>query len=101
MAGTPIAVVAKNLGHRHVETCGRYYAHLSPGYVADEIRTRMPSFGAMYPFCSIMRNVFSMVFLPFGVNFNDKWQNCKIPLIPVHRRTCAFPTWRTRLTGAG
>lgn len=43
MAGTPIAVVAKNLGHRSTEICERYYLHLTDSYVAAEIRARTPS----------------------------------------------------------
>ena len=45
--GTNMAVIAKNLGHRQTEVAERYYAHLSEGYVAKEIRTRMPLLGVM------------------------------------------------------
>jgi len=42
LAGTPIAVVAKNLGHRNTEICERYYLHLTESYVATEIRAHTP-----------------------------------------------------------
>ena len=40
--GANMAVIAKNLGHRQVEVCERYYAHLGESYAAKEIRSRMP-----------------------------------------------------------
>jgi integrase len=43
--GTNMAVIAKNMGHRQTEVCERYYAHLSEGYVATEIRARLPVLG--------------------------------------------------------
>jgi integrase len=45
MAGTPIAVVAKNLGHATTASCDKFYAHLSPEYLGAEVRERMPAMG--------------------------------------------------------
>src|SRR5262249_1889332 len=45
MAGVPLMVVAKNLGHRDTRMCELHYGHLSPSYVADEIRKKAPRFG--------------------------------------------------------
>jgi integrase len=45
MAGTPLMVVAKALGHADSRICEAHYAHLSPSYVAEMIREKLPSFG--------------------------------------------------------
>lgn len=45
MAGMPLMVVAKNLGHSDTKMVEKHYGHLSPGYVANEIRTKAPRFG--------------------------------------------------------
>lgn len=45
MRGTPLAVIAKQLGHADTRMTERHYAHLSPSYVADTIRANMPSLG--------------------------------------------------------
>lgn len=45
MQGTPIPVVAKNLGHNTSDACERYYAHLAPNYISDTIREKMPVLG--------------------------------------------------------
>jgi integrase len=45
MNGTPLLVVAKNLGHADTRMVERHYGHLSPGYVADAIRAGAPRFG--------------------------------------------------------
>ena len=45
MAGVPLMVVARNLGHRDTRMVERHYGHLSPSYVADEIRAKAPRFG--------------------------------------------------------
>ena len=47
MNGTPLLVVAKNLGHADTRMCERFYGHLSPSYVADAIRAGAPRFGAV------------------------------------------------------
>jgi len=45
MAGVPLMVVAKNLGHRDTRMCELHYSHLAPSYVADAIRAGAPRFG--------------------------------------------------------
>jgi integrase len=45
MAGAPLLVVAKNLGHADTRMVERHYGHLSASYVADAIRAAAPSFG--------------------------------------------------------
>ena len=45
MAGVPLMVVAKNLGHVDTRMVERFYGHLAPSYVADEIRKAAPRFG--------------------------------------------------------
>jgi integrase len=45
MAGVPLLIIAKNLGHRDTRMCERHYAHLAPSFVADEIRKGAPKFG--------------------------------------------------------
>jgi integrase len=45
MAGMPLMVVAKNLGHADTRMVETYYGHLAPSYVADAIRSHAPRFG--------------------------------------------------------
>jgi integrase len=45
MNGTPLMVVAKNLGHRDTRMCEAHYAHLSPGHLRDAIHAGAPRFG--------------------------------------------------------
>jgi integrase len=45
MAGAPLLVVAKNLGHSDTRMVEKHYGHLSASYVADEIRRAAPRFG--------------------------------------------------------
>ena len=45
MAGVPLLVVAKNLGHADTRMVEKHYGHLSPSYVADAIRAAAPRFG--------------------------------------------------------
>ena len=45
MNGTPLLVVAKNLGHADTRMVERHYGHLAPSYVADAIRAGAPRFG--------------------------------------------------------
>jgi integrase len=44
MNGTPLMVVAKNLGHTSTRMVEAHYAHLAPGYVADAINAGAPRF---------------------------------------------------------
>lgn len=45
MAGVPLLVVAKNLGHSDTRMTEAHYGHLAPGYVADQIEAGAPRFG--------------------------------------------------------
>ncbi len=48
MAGTPLNVVAVQLGHSDTRICERHYAHLSPNYIKQTIKANMPSFNIEY-----------------------------------------------------
>jgi integrase len=45
MAGVPLMIVARNLGHRDTRMCEGHYAHLAPSHIADAIRKGAPRFG--------------------------------------------------------
>ena len=45
MAGVPLIVVAKNLGHADTRMVEKHYGHLAPSYVAEAIRAGAPKFG--------------------------------------------------------
>jgi integrase len=45
MNGTPLLVVAQNLGHADTRMVEKHYGHLAPSYVADTIRKGAPRFG--------------------------------------------------------
>jgi integrase len=45
MAGAPLLVVARNIGHRDTRICEKFYGHLSPTFEADTIRKTAPRFG--------------------------------------------------------
>jgi integrase len=45
MAGVPLLVVAKNLGHSNTRMVEKHYGHLAPSYIADAIRAGAPRFG--------------------------------------------------------
>jgi integrase len=45
MNGTPLMVVAQNLGHTSTRMVEQHYGHLAPSYVADAIRENAPRFG--------------------------------------------------------
>jgi integrase len=42
MAGTPMAVIARQLGHADTRMTEKHYAHLAPSYVAQTIRENFP-----------------------------------------------------------
>jgi integrase len=44
MNGTPLMVVAKNLGHTSTKMVEKHYGHLAPNYIADAIRAGAPRF---------------------------------------------------------
>jgi integrase len=45
MAGVPLMVVAKNMGHSGTQMVEKHYGHLAPSYIADAIRAGAPRFG--------------------------------------------------------
>jgi integrase len=45
MAGMPLMVVARNLGHRDTRMVEKHYGHLAPSFIADAIRKSAPRFG--------------------------------------------------------
>jgi integrase len=45
MSGTPLQVVARNLGHRDTRMVERHYGHMGESYLKDEIRKGAPTFG--------------------------------------------------------
>jgi integrase len=45
MAGMPLIVVAKALGHASTKMCELHYGHLSTSYVTDAVRQHAPRFG--------------------------------------------------------
>ena len=45
MAGAPLMVVARNLGHADTRMVEKHYGHMSESYVADAIRAAVPRFG--------------------------------------------------------
>jgi integrase len=49
MAGVPLLVVARNLGHVDTRMVEKHYGHLSSGYLADAIREGAPRFGVVEP----------------------------------------------------
>jgi integrase len=44
MAGVPLMVVAKNLGHADTRMVEKHYGHLAPSFVADAIRAGAPRY---------------------------------------------------------
>jgi integrase len=45
MAGAPLLVIAKNLGHGDTRMVEKHYGHLSESYITDAIRAAAPRFG--------------------------------------------------------
>jgi integrase len=45
MAGVPLLIVARNLGHADTRMVEKHYGHLAPSYIADAIRKGAPRFG--------------------------------------------------------
>jgi integrase len=45
MAGVPLMVVARNMGHADTRMVERHYGHLAPSYIVDAIRAGAPRFG--------------------------------------------------------
>jgi integrase len=49
MAGMPLMVVARNMGHADTRMVERHYGHLAPSFVVDQVRANAPRFGAADP----------------------------------------------------
>jgi integrase len=45
MAGVPLMIVARNLGHSDTRMCEKHYSHLAPDYIKEAIRKGAPRFG--------------------------------------------------------
>lgn len=45
MAGVPLMVVAKQLGHTDTRMVEKHYGHLAPSYIADAVKAAAPRFG--------------------------------------------------------
>jgi integrase len=45
MAGVPLMVVAKNLGHASTGMVEKHYGHLAPSFITDAIRAGAPKYG--------------------------------------------------------
>ena len=45
MAGVPLLVVARNLGHADARMVEKHYGHLAQSYIVDAIRVGAPRFG--------------------------------------------------------
>lgn len=45
MAGTPLQVIARQLGHADIRMTERHYAHLIPNYVSDTVSANLPELG--------------------------------------------------------
>jgi integrase len=54
MNGTPLLLVAKNLGHADTRMVEKHYGHLAPSYIADAIRAGAPKF-AFTPDTTVVR----------------------------------------------
>ena len=49
MAGMPLMVVARNLGHRDTRMVEKHYGHLTANFVNEAIRANAPRFGTIEP----------------------------------------------------
>ena len=47
MAGMPLLVVAKNLGHADTRMVEKHYGHLAPSYIAEQVQQFAPRFGSL------------------------------------------------------
>lgn len=45
MSGTPLLVVARNLGHADTRMVERHYGHLAPSFITDALRSGAPRYG--------------------------------------------------------
>jgi integrase len=47
MAGVPLMIVARNLGHADTRMVEKHYGHLAPSYIAEQIRAGAPRFNVV------------------------------------------------------
>ena len=47
MAGMPLMVVARNLGHVNTKMVEKHYGHLAPSYVVEQVQKFAPRFGTV------------------------------------------------------
>jgi len=47
MAGVPLLVVAKNMGHADTRMVEKHYGHLAPSFITEAIRANAPKFGSV------------------------------------------------------
>jgi integrase len=47
MRGAPMGVIAAQLGHADTRMTEKHYAHLAPNYVADTVRSALPTLGVV------------------------------------------------------
>ena len=45
MAGMPLMVVARNLGHSDTRMVEKHYGHMAPSFITDAVRKSAPRFG--------------------------------------------------------
>jgi len=55
LQGTPLQVIATQLGHSDTRICEKHYAHLSPNYVASTIRANLPNLADFKEDTSLVR----------------------------------------------
>jgi integrase len=55
MAGMPLQVAARNLGHVDITMVQKHYGHLAQDYVTDAIREHAPKFGLVTSNVSVLR----------------------------------------------
>jgi integrase len=49
MAGAPLMVAARRLGHSDTRMVERHYGHLAPSYIADTVRASFGKLGIVAP----------------------------------------------------
>ena len=54
-AGLPLMIIAKNLGHSSTKMVEKFYGHLAPSFVVDEIRAKAPKFGIAKSNVAVLR----------------------------------------------
>jgi hypothetical protein len=68
--GVPLQVIAEALGHSDTRITSKHYAHLMPSYVADTIRSNLPSFSINHK-DNVIALVINMADWVFRFQHND------------------------------